>query len=132
VDPARPVIEIDAANQTATLTHLSLWRDVYYTPRTSSGLWQRNATPNQFPQNVVQLGDDEFFVLGDNPFLSGDARGWEDRVELRYESLSVAEARVPKRFLLGKAFFVYWPAGYRPAQRMPAVVPNFGRMRFIE
>ena len=39
--------------------------------------------------------------------------------------------RVPGRFLLGKAFFVYWPAGFRPIDSAPALVPNFGEMRFI-
>jgi hypothetical protein len=38
---------------------------------------------------------------------------------------------VPERFLLGRAFFVYWPAGFRPIESAPAVVPNFGEMRFI-
>jgi len=38
---------------------------------------------------------------------------------------------VPGRFLLGKAFFVYWPAGYRPYPGLPGLVPNFAEMRFI-
>jgi hypothetical protein len=38
---------------------------------------------------------------------------------------------VPGRFLLGRAFFVYWPAGYKPLNSGPALVPNFGDMRFI-
>jgi hypothetical protein len=33
--------------------------------------------------------------------------------------------------MIGKAFFVYWPAGYRPINSAPALVPNFGDMRFI-
>ena len=37
----------------------------------------------------------------------------------------------PARFMLGKAFFVYWPAGYRPMESLPALSPNFGDMRFI-
>jgi len=38
---------------------------------------------------------------------------------------------VPERFMLGKAFFVYWPAGYRLSPTSPGIVPNFGDMRFI-
>jgi hypothetical protein len=33
--------------------------------------------------------------------------------------------------MLGKAFFVYWPAGYRPWPSAPGIIPNFGDMRFI-
>jgi hypothetical protein len=34
--------------------------------------------------------------------------------------------------MLGKAFFVYWPGGFRPlTDNAPGVVPNFGDMRFI-
>jgi hypothetical protein len=61
--------------------------------------------------------------------MSLDARCWADRIELA--DLQVDAGRVPDRFMLGKAFFVYWPAGYRPFQGAPAVTPNFGDMRFI-
>ena len=47
------------------------------------------------------------------------------------ERLSANAGRVPERFMLGKAFFVYWPAGYKPADVAPAIIPNFGGMRFI-
>ena len=39
---------------------------------------------------------------------------FETPVKLPWEDLDVESGRVPGRFLLGKAFFVYWPAGYRP------------------
>ena len=63
-----------------------------------------------------------------------DGRFWDAPVELEHEgNLHVEQGRVPGRFMLGKAFFVYWPAGYRPlTNQAPAVVPNFGEMRFIE
>jgi hypothetical protein len=60
-----------------------------------------------------------------------DGRYWRDEINLPQEDLKVQSGRVPKRFLLGKAFFVYWPAGYRPFDPAPALVPNFGSMRFI-
>ena len=50
---------------------------------------------------------------------------------VKADQLSVEAGRVPARFLLGRAFFVYWPAGFRPAQMMPALAPDFGDMRFI-
>ena len=133
-----PRIEISAAKQESTIEHLSLWRDIYYTPH-----YHR---PNHYsrlshgsPESPIRLASraegkpNEYFVLGDNSILSGDARGWEDEVELtENERLDVESGRVPERFLLGKAFFVYWPAGYRPfSEGMPGIIPNFGEMRFI-
>jgi hypothetical protein len=79
----------------------------------------------------MHLGKDEYFVLGDNSLISGDARYWSRPIELPFEELSVEPGRVPGRFMLGKAFFVYWPAGYRLAGSNVNIVPDFGDMRFI-
>ena len=39
---------------------------------------------------------------------------------------------VPRYNLIGKAFFVYWPSGFRPPglASLP-IVPNFGKLRLI-
>lgn len=128
-----PTVEIVAQGQEARLRHVALWRDIYHTSRhyTGSFLGNRFGSPEDFPDKVLRLGEDEFFMLGDNPFLSGDARGWSDGLSLRYEDLAVEGGRVPRRFVLGRAFFVYWPASYSPGMAIPALVPNFGDMRFI-
>ena len=129
--PPKPRIAITASGQTARLSHLSLWRDVYYSSRGENLSFVRRASPKDFPDNVVRLNNAEFFVLGDNPLISGDARSWTNGVSLPRENLFVEPGRVPERFLLGKAFFVYWPAGFRPFAGAPGFVPNFGNMRFI-
>jgi len=133
--PPLPAVEITAERQTSSIEHVSLWRDVYYlndgrrTPtseRSSKPFW---ASPAAFPENVMPLGSGEYFVLGDNSLMSLDARGWADDIDL--PDFHVESGRVPERFMLGKAFFVYWPAGYKPFNFAPAIAPNFGDMRFI-
>jgi signal peptidase I len=125
----RPAIRIVASNQTASVKHLSLWRDIYYLSR---GRRPVDGEPYAAsPDNIMRLGPDEFFVMGDNSQISGDGRYWTEPIDLPWEDLHIEAGRVPARFMLGKAFFVYWPAGYRPMESLPALAPNFGDMRFI-
>ena len=123
-------VRIGAEGQACTLSHVSLWRDVYYTNRRQEEYETevRWGTPGR----PMTLDEGEYWVLGDNSLMSGDGRYWGLPVELPEEGLMrVQPGVVPERFLLGKAFFVYWPAGYRLSPRTPGVVPNFGDMRFI-
>lgn len=80
---------------------------------------------------------DEFFVLGDNSPQSLDGRGWTSAAPtLRLYS---DEGRpmytlgtVPRYNMLGKAFFVYWPAGFRvPGLKNLQIIPNVGKVRLI-
>ena len=79
---------------------------------------------------------DEFFVLGDNSPQSLDGRGWTSaspslRLRDKNGNPLYQLGTVPRYSLIGKAFFVYWPAGYRlPGLRLP-VIPNVGKMRMI-
>lgn len=61
-------------------------RDIYYidTHRSAAG------------GGVYELGDGEYFVLGDNSPVSSDSRRWD-------------RPGVPEQNLIGKAFFVFWP-----------------------
>ncbi len=118
--------QIEAENQKCTLNHVSLWRDVYYTNRGSN---LHSGTPT----SPVQLGPGEYFVMGDNSAISKDARYWDSPINLPHEGLfDVPEGRVPEQFMLGKAVFVYWPAGFRISDALHlSIIPNFGDMRWI-
>lgn len=119
---------IDADRCAVALSHLQLWRDVYYRDTDSQIV---RATAARFPERVVRLGADEYFAMGDNSYQSSDGRYWTSEVDLPDENLTAGAGVVPGRFMLGKAFFVYWPAGFRAYPGLPPLVPNFGEMRFI-
>jgi signal peptidase I len=126
----KPEVRIGAERQACALTHVSLWRDVYYTNRDAP--YESGGIKWGTPESPMVLGPDDYWVLGDNSLMSGDGRYWGIGVNLPAEALENVQAGVvPGRFMLGKAFFVYWPAGYRPHPSMPGVVPNFAEMRFI-
>jgi signal peptidase I len=127
-----PSVEITAADQTAALSHVGVWRDVYYLNRDSAGRPLYWGVPHNIPERIIHLGKDEYFVLGDNSLISGDARYWQVPIDLPADDLNnIQSGRVPGRFMLGRAFFVYWPAGFRPAPQLPGITPDFGDMRFI-
>jgi signal peptidase I len=119
--------EIEAEKQTCTLDHISLWRDVYYTNGENGDSNLRWAKPGA----PTVLGNGEYFVMGDNSAVSEDARYWEKPILLPNEGLDVQPGRVPEQFLLGKAVFVYWPAGYHVPGTPFSIIPNFGDMRWI-
>lgn len=86
---------IGARGAKARVSHLLLQRDVYYR---NEGLAELGSDRGNF-----QLADreddreDEFLALGDNSPRSKDSRLWE------------AGPAVPRKLLIGKAFFIYWP-----------------------
>ena len=126
-----------ATSEDCTLDHVVLSRDVYYT---NDSYGRPNGMLHGIPGGITHLGPGEYFVCGDNSPNSSDARywgpqarlNWDGNVDLtRGEDLYVQSGRVPERFMLGKAFFVYWPAGYRPLGIPLGIIPDFGEMRFI-
>ncbi|NLX15075.1 MAG: hypothetical protein GXY44_15695, partial [Phycisphaerales bacterium] len=75
----------------------------------------------------------EYFMLGDNSPGSFDSRfWWVVGPHLKHQGNDYQVGTVPEDQLIGRAFFVYWPAGYRsPLTGGIGLVPNVGQMRWI-
>ncbi|MCG3137746.1 MAG: hypothetical protein HJJLKODD_01596 [Phycisphaerae bacterium] len=125
-------IRIEAEKLDVAIRHLALYRDVYYKSTrmesTNDG-WGISGNP-------IYLREGEYFMLGDNSPASQDSRLWGmagphlwDRGE-KYQL-----GTVPEDQLIGRAFFVYWPSGYRvswiPGLKSFGIIPNVGEMRWI-
>lgn len=93
-------VRIGAGGGPVALGYLRLDRDVYYTneilSRTEGGSGAGHGTEG----NPFTLKEGEYFVCGDNSPKSLDSRLWT----------VVDRPVVPRRNLVGRAFFVYWPA----------------------
>lgn len=110
-----------------TLSHIALYRDVHYLGTRPDS---RQPVDRAGENNPFTLGKDEYFAMGDNSPDSFDSRLWN--IEgIGNNSRSYRMGIVPRDYLIGKAFFVYWPGGFRVNESRLAIVPNVGRMRFI-
>ena len=116
--------------------------------------WGTTDNPMVLRKFLIAPDLDEFYVLGDNSPASKDSRMWGYHApNLRGSDLACRlnhpgsgyaflvggkykyhyrNGTVPRYNLIGKAFFVYWPGGFRllALQGLP-IVPNVGRMRLI-
>jgi signal peptidase I len=122
-DPARSStksespVQLSVRGGAAVVSAIRVYRDIYYTgvlantPRQAHGL-----------RKAVKLGDDEFFVLGDNSPVSNDSRFW-------------SEGPVVKRTMfVGKPFLVHLPGELVPLKvfgRSVCWVPDPRRIRYI-
>ncbi|RMD60567.1 MAG: S26 family signal peptidase [Planctomycetota bacterium] len=113
--------------QGLSLHRVGLDRDLHY----QAGWSRRRSGPLRAvtKETAVELGRDEFFVLGDNSPASRDARMWDHVSPWVEAQFDEKPGVVPRALILGKAFFVYWPAPHRGAWGIP--IPDFGRMRFV-
>ncbi len=109
-----------------TLHRVGLDRDLHYRParRNASGrpAWATH------PTTTMRLNGDQFFVCGDNSPASEDSRLWERPDEWVAAQIDPTVGVVPRDLMLGKAFFVYFPA---LAGSSPIPMPDFGRLRWI-
>ena len=105
-------VRFGAVDLHVSVRDLMLYRDVYYT----------RGDARHGVKEPHQLGDDEYFFLGDNSPVSLDSRSWPDAV-------------VQDHMLLGKPFMVHLPS--RPGRiklgsaEWHIRVPDWGHIRYI-
>ncbi len=176
-----PQVVISASGGPCELTHVKVYRDVYYTcPRSvdNTAIFMRDNPLGDYARKLQDMehvslpgwGDrpskrdggwnihsrqgwattdnpitlrkfkdsslDEFFVLGDNSPASRDGRVWTEAAPTLKlwdgDQPLYQLGTMPRYNMIGKAFYVYWPAGYHvPGLPGLPIVPNFGRMRMI-
>jgi len=152
--PARvPDVRIELTGGPATLHRVELDRDLYYASNnginTARGGMIRNPQGRVMADVIkpLTLNDEEFFCIGDNSPLSDDGRFWlpgtdpkntlADGMWIRHryftDDLSDAsrDGIVPRELMMGRAFFVYFPAPHPWSSGGMRVIPNFADMRFI-
>lgn len=131
-----PQLRIELAGTPATLYELAVDRDLHYQPAVyprGSGEFAGQPALATHPATTMALEPDQFFVCGDNSPHSMDSRLW-NRPDPWAEDLMLRRGMkntigvIPRDMMLGKAFFVYFPATL-PGGPLP--VPDVGRMRFI-
>jgi signal peptidase I len=117
----KPTAKIDLQGGPTVLRAVDLDRDLYHT--------QMGARAVRDEPAVVQ--PNRFFCLGDNSPRSSDGRLWSE-VDPWYEAeTGVPTGYVPREMMIGRAFFVYFPAPQPIKDGGMNVVPYFGKMRFI-
>jgi signal peptidase I len=105
-----PIVEQEIRSATK-LSDPQVTRFIYSNPE----MWANTKLFALRDKQEFQLGDGQYFPMGDNSAQSSDARMWNERF-------------VDEKFLLGKALLVFWPHSWN----LPAPgTPNFNRMGLI-
>ncbi|MBN1342904.1 MAG: hypothetical protein JXQ73_09510 [Phycisphaerae bacterium] len=135
-DDAKPEIRLGAQGMTLELWHVAIDRDVYYRSPSRGDRsigWGTQGQPI-YLRNIPERGIGEYYCLGDNSPLSKDSRLWNTigpHLIHRLEHGDYQYGTVPADQMVGRAFFVYWPAGYPMLKEHFPLVPNVGDMRLI-
>lgn len=117
-----------------TIGHIGLFRDIHYINRET--LYVNNQYVTGGPVragegNPFTLGDNEFFACGDNSPNSFDSRLWDVAGRANGQN-EYRTGIVPRDYLVGKAFFVYWPGAFKPNDKSRIqFIPYIGGMKRI-
>jgi signal peptidase I len=115
---AIPTVAIVAAGE-VSVSNVAIFRDTYYIDGFRA-----------LPGNPFKLGDDEFFMCGDNSMDSFDSRLWASDGKGNNDKI-FTQGIVPREHLVGKAFFLYWGDAFSPFENTLPLIPNFSEMKRI-
>lgn len=109
-------VGVSVQGLSATVSDLVIERDIHYRANLNSGLFEDKLAENVYdPLNwadvyqrqgdeldyfEIAIPEDHYLALGDNSPRSRDSRLWDEGLRT-----------VPREFLVGKAFWIYWPHG---------------------
>jgi len=143
---ATPAVAIRLAGSPVTLQRVVLDRDLYTAgfPRDLPARGALNRV-TRLDQPAIQgepltIGPDRFWCIGDNSPQSDDGRFWNQidaNVQRRFFDPDEFEdgrspvGLVPRDLMVGRAFFVYFPAPLAITPDRRGIVPNLADMRFI-
>lgn len=133
---AIPEIAIAASGMKLELWHVGIDRDVYYRSPVDPGRsvgWGVQGQPI-YLRNSPDRSIKEYYCLGDNSPLSKDSRLWNTigpHLVRKMDNGDYQLGTVPADQMIGRAFLVYWPAGYPLLQDRLPLIPNYGDMRLI-
>ncbi len=120
------------------------------------GVLRRDGQGRVAESRPLRIEADRFFVLGDNSPISNDARFWDtvhpwiERQMIRESEREASAAGdtsghgvrrnplirdhthvVPRSLMIGRAFFIYYPAPFALGRDGKQMLPNFGDMRMV-
>ncbi|HUN81433.1 MAG TPA: S26 family signal peptidase [Phycisphaerae bacterium] len=134
-------VRIGARNIGLEIRHLAVHRDVFYRSECELDgitMMGRSNPYGRYPgwgtaRNPIYLRSSppDYFVCGDNSPQSKDARLWFEVCSILRDRGDYQYGTVPGDQMIGRAFFVYWPSGFRFSQDTLGIIPNVGRMRII-
>jgi len=137
----RPKVSISVAGSPVVMHDIELDRDIFYLSSTHErnkiGLGAIEKIRDERIGEPVYLEQDHFYCLGDNSPASHDSRFWDIRetdpwiMERMLKDSQQQNGVVPRELMIGRAFFVYFPAPLAYAPNRFGFVLNFGELRFI-
>ncbi len=111
---------------TLEIDNVAIMRDLHYIgEKPLPGLEILQAGQGQ----EFKLGQDEFFVCGDNTLASLDSRLWNQPGLANYGQ-EYRQGIVPRDYLIGKAFVIYWPGPTTPLEKFK-LIPYLSGMKVI-